>query len=39
MEKYIELNLWPDGAPESNELNGIEDLSAPGLSQMFQIQH
>lgn len=31
MKKYIELNLWPDGAPEPNGLNGAEDLSVPGF--------
>lgn len=29
MKQYIELNIWPDGTPDSNGLSGAEDLSAP----------
>lgn len=31
MKQYIELNLWPEGTPDSNGLSGDEDLSTPGF--------
>lgn len=31
MKQYIELNVWPDGTPDSNGLSGAEDISTPGF--------